>query len=256
MYPAIMGSTYTMDWIKKERDMRDTFDKEKYDSHSTVLRCPGIFELYNRGFFIQQPYDVDFTYNLNENEIQYLHPEMERILGSGANEYYPEVKSFDLTFHTKKDDFLVDFPLRKDQLPYICNIKTGFRVLSPVPLLMMPIPYDDQDEWTASMGVLETNKNIEVNPQLYLNNYDGEDEKTWNIKSGQNIMFCVPLTDDKWVVENQLSLKDKIFLEVYRLVQTRANICPRNSNLGHRYSTIVPRMKKKLNDCWKTLWDN
>ena len=260
MYPAVLGNGLSMDWVQKEREIRNTFDKEKYDYDSTVMKCPGIFELYSRGFFVQQPYDVNFTYNRNENEIQYLHPDLEDFLGDPKN-WNPTGLSGNLTFHTKRDDFLAEFPFRKDQLPYICNIKTGFRLLSPVPILFLPVPYDDQQDWSSSMGVLETSKNIEVNAQIYLNKYNGEDEKTWSVKAGDNIQFCVPLTDEKWEIQNELSIKEKMWLQAYSIVQNQTNIiCPeypeKYGNSMRRYSKILPSMKKKLTDCWKTLWDN
>ena len=254
MYPPVLGNGVTMDWVQKERDLRNAFDTGKYRL-STVLKCPGIFELYNRGFFIQMPYDISFIYNNADKEVYYEHPKMEGFLGEGAEKYYPKIKSFQTSFHIKQDDFLVGFPFREDQLKYICNIKTGFRLLSPVPLLMMSIPYDDQNEWESSNGVLETNKNIEVNPQIYLNNYHGEDEKRWNIQAGDNVMFCIPLTHEKWIIENELSIKEKMWIEAYRITMMRSNVLCPFDEVNARYSQVLPRMKKKLNDFFHKLWD-
>ena len=254
MYPAVLGKYHTMDWIKKEQELRKEWSPEQNDFKSSVLRCPGIFEMYNRGFFIQMPYDIVFTVKKGEDDVYYDHPTMDGILGSYRDdeEYGPIKQSYEVTFHKKTDDFLIDFPFREGTIPYICNIKTGFRFISKVPLLFLPVPYSEQSEWESSMGILETNKNIEVNPQVYLNNYHGEDEKTWSIKAGDKIMFVIPLTNDNWVLENKLSMKDKIWLESYRIIQSRSNVvCP---HVNARYNSIFPRMKKKLNEAFKKLW--
>tara|TARA_Y100000593_G_scaffold72176_1_gene132571 strand:- start:5307 stop:6125 length:819 start_codon:yes stop_codon:yes gene_type:complete len=255
MYPAVLGKYHTMDWIKKEQELRKGWTEKQNQFKSSVLRCPGIFEMYNRGFFIQMPYDINFTVKKGDDDVYYEHPTMDGILGSYKEEesYGPISMSYEVTFHKKTDDFLIDFPFREGTIPYICNIKTGFSFISEVPLLFLPIPYSEQNEWESSMGILETNKNIEVNPQIYLNNYHGEDEKTWNIKAGDHIMFIVPLTNDKWVLESELSLKDRIWLEAYRIVQSGSNVvCPREDA---RYNSILPRMKKTLNEAFKRLWN-
>ena len=38
MYPAVLGNGLSMDWVQKEREIRNTFDKEKYDYDSTVMK--------------------------------------------------------------------------------------------------------------------------------------------------------------------------------------------------------------------------
>ena len=246
LYPAVLGNDYAMDWVKAERKKWHSYDEKIKSETSSILRCPGIFEMYSKGFFIQQPYDISFT--LKDNDIQVSTPDLmslfdnNRVVGRQQNEVF---------FHKPNESAVM--PLREGTLHNIANIPTGFQLLSSVPLLILPVPYPDQYEWECSTGILETHKSVEVNLQVYLNNYKGEKEKTWKINAGDNVIFAIPLTSDNWVIENQLTTKEKLWVEVHNIVISRRNLCP--MSIRTNYSTILPRMKKRMKESFNKLWN-
>jgi hypothetical protein len=238
LYPAVLGNDYTMDWVKNERKKWNAYNEKTKSEIPSILKCPGIFDMYSKGFFIQQPYDV--LIGVKEDEIYVNTPDLSSLYENNQK----------IVFH-KPNDIAV-MPFREGTLPCMPNITTGFQLLSNVPLLILPVPYPDQYEWEGSMGILETYKSVEVKLQIYLNNYKGEKEKTWKINAGDNIMFVIPLTSDNWVIENKLTIKEKLWVEVHNMVMSRKNLCPMSNSTN--YSTILPEIKKRMHDIFKKLW--
>ena len=232
LYPAVLGNDHTMDWIKDERKKWNSIDEKTRLGMKSILKCPGIFDMYSKGFFIQQPYEVLLT--AKENKVYIKTPDL--------NSLYENTQK--IVFHQPND--IAIMPFREGTLSCMPNIPTGFQLLSSIPLLILPVPYPDQYEWEGSMGILETHKSVEVNLQVHLNNYKGEKEKTWRINPGDNIMFVIPLTSDNWVIENQLTIKEKLWIEAHIIIKRKKNLCP--------YSTILPGMRKRLYDAFKKLW--
>ena len=246
LYPAMLGSEFSMEWVKNERKTWNASDEETKLASSSLLKCPGIFEMYSKGFFIQQPYDILLT--LKDDDLRIQTPDLSYLFDGQSVLGRPDNQA---TFHRLVDSSL---PFRKDTLPCVPNIPTGFHLLANIPLLLLPVPYPDQYEWETSTGILDTRKSPEVNLQLFLNNYKDAKEKTWKVNAGDNIYFVIPLTSDNWVIENELTSKDKLWLKVNRLVQSKSNKCPVTSAI--RYSTLLPEMKKKLNILFKRLWES
>ena len=247
LYPAVLGNEYSTDWAKIERKKWNSYDEKTKSEKVSILKCPGIFEMYSKGFFIQQPYDVSFTLKDKQDGIQITNPNLVSLFDNNKVIGRPQN---DIFFHNTNTAVM---PLREGTLDKIANIPTGFHLLSSVPLLFLPVPYPDQHEWESSTGILETYKGIEVNSQIYLNNYKGEKEKTWNINAGDNIMFVIPLTSDSWVVESQLTIKEKLWIKTHNLVLQRKNLCIRK--FLPNYATTQPGIRKRLNDAFKKLWN-
>ena len=236
LFPHTLGNNHTMEWVKSCREEYQTYSEYDKNTSTSILKCPGIFELYNKGFFIKQPYDVEFK--LIDDVIDYK-------LG---------IEDDTLIFHNIKY-----FPYRDGTLNIVPKIYTGYDVISPVELLFLPVPYPDQFEWESTTGLLQTNKSIQVNAQIYLNNYQGEKEKTWKINAGDNIMFVIPLTSDKWVIETEMTKKEKLYFSMIKGIMDGIGKldggytkCPINMP---SYANILPSMKKILNDSYKKLWD-
>jgi len=186
VYPPVMGVEYTPYWVDKVREEIKTHASDKF----SVLKCPGIFELFNRGFYVPLPYDIEIT---AREKITYKHTsfKVENIPvevydeTDGLHEEYMSVVIHDENTTTKH------FPRRKGTHEGIMNLKTGWNIISPVPLLFLPIPYPDRYDFESSYGILDTKKDANVNAQIYIN------EEQVNIRSGEHIMFIVPLTESK-----------------------------------------------------------
>ena len=236
LFPHTLGSNHTMEWVKSQREEYQKCYEDEKNISTSILRCPGIFELYNKGFFIKQLYDVEFK------------------LIDGMIDYKLGIEDDTVIFHNIKY-----FPYRDGTLNVVPRISTGYTILSSVELLFLPVPYPDQFEWESSTGLLQTNKSIEVNAQIYLNNYQGEKEKTWKINAGDNIIFVIPLTSDKWVIETEMTKKEKLYWDMHEYVYKGIGKfdggymkCPMSLTT---YSNMMPSIKKRLNDIFKKLWD-
>ena len=212
LYPPVLGTEHLPNWVERVRQDFSKLSKEDKDERFSILKCPGIFELFNKGFYVPLPYDIEFTVK-EDSQVQYTHPSFKpNVIPADV---YDETRGYfeqemSVVIH---DEVVNNIPIRKGTFKGVVNVKTGWSIISPVPLLFLPIPYPDQYEYEASMGILDTKKNSDVNAQLYMN-YVGKEARKYKISAGEQIMFIVPLTNDKWELDaRDLTKKDKLWLD-------------------------------------------
>ena len=224
LYPPVMGNKYTPKWIET---VREEYNKKWTDEQratlTNVIKCPGIFELFSKGFYVPLPYEADFLLEEGKETLHRI-----PVFDSTSN-------IFDETFTSAGQQAgpmqlgilegdapdLKHMPRRKDACKDIVNLKTGWSIVSDVPLLFVPLPYPDKYEWEASIGILDTRVNCEVNAQLSFCNKPKDGKKEYHINAGDFVMFIIPLTHEKWNLESrELTEKDKMWLKLENTVRS------------------------------------
>ena len=208
LYPPILGTQHTPARVTKVR--KENIAAEKF----SILKCPGIFELFSRGFYVSLPYDIEIV---AKEEITFKHPSFnpERMPvdvydeTNGWHEQYMSAGIHD------EDTISKYFPLRKGAHKSILNLKTGWTVISSVPLLLLPVPYPDRYDFESSIGILDPKQDTNIAAQLCIN------EEVVNISAGENVIFVVPLTNEKWELDiRELTTKDKLWLTTMHLFKS------------------------------------
>jgi hypothetical protein len=231
LYPPVMGNKYTPKWIET---VREEYNKEWTDlqksTTTNVIKCPGIFELFSKGFYVPLPYEVDF---LLEEGKETLH---KMPMFDSISNTFDEAHGSNLTGQSTGQqagsmqirilgafDNLPDLkhmPTRGDTYSELVNLKTGWSIVSDVPLLFAPLPYPDKYEWETGMGILDTRVNSEVNAQIMFCNKPEGGKKEYHINAGEFLLFIVPLTHEEWSLESrELTEKDRMWLKLEQTVK-------------------------------------
>ena len=231
LYPPVMGDKYTPKWIET---VRDEYNKKWTDEQratlTNVIKCPGIFELFSKGFYVPLPYEADFLLEEGKETLHRI-----PVFDSTSN-IFDEThgSTLDGSFighpHTGPMQVrilgglnqldLKHMPRRNDTYSDLVNLKTGWSIVSDVPLLFVPLPYPDKYEWESGIGILDTRVNCEVNAQLSFCNKPKDGKKEYHINAGDFVMFIIPLTHEKWNLESrELTEKDKMWLSVEHTVK-------------------------------------
>lgn len=248
IFPPVMGNEYMPEWVETAREQFNNLpEKEKVDKFS-VLKCPGIFELFSKGFYVPLPYSVDLQVK-DEKNLSYSHSSFDP--KNIPADIYDETKGYfaDIMKVVIHDAYGVaeHLPFKEGQFKGIINLKTGWTIVSPVPVMFLPVPYADNTDYEGSIGILDTRKNGNVNAQLYLN------AKKCTINAGDHVMFIVPMTDQKWELDvREMTKKDKMFLSAVHLLQsgwTRLQ-----SFNFPRYSSCPFDLKQKQFKLWEKFW--
>ena len=254
LYPPVLGTNHFPKWVERLRKDFSELPKQDREERFSILKCPGIFELFSQGFYVSLPYDMELRCK-EGSPIQYSHPSFnpnhipaevyvdstDRIVEENMNTViHDEVVTID------------NIPIRKGTYKGVANIRTGWTIVSPVPLLLLPIPYPDHYEYEGSLGILDTKKSGDLNAQLYMNDI-GKEEKKYTINAGENIMFIVPLTNDKWELDaRELTKKDKLWLDSMYLFKSGWNSIT-NHNM-FRFSSCPFSKKKEKYEIFDRFW--
>lgn len=162
-HPVIKSQDFAFDWFKKSAlEYKETVSRSQPDEYlfGGTMRCPGISQLFKKGFIITAP--IDFVIETNENDrrrFDWTCPIDVRQYGLP-----------DVYVGSHSADQLAKFlPFRKDTLECLVKIQTGWRISSSedIVFLQMPIPYPDHNIFTAAHGIIDCNTQIEINVQLY-----------------------------------------------------------------------------------------
>ncbi len=218
LYPPVMGNKYTPKWIETVReDYNKKWTDEQRSTLTNVIKCPGIFELFSKGFYVPLPYEADF---LLEEGKETLHripmfDSTSNIFDETNTSTGQQVGPMQIGILEGDAPDLKHMPRRKDTCNDIANLKTGWSIVSDVPLLFVPLPYPDKYEWETGIGILDTRVSCEINAQISFYNKPEDGKKEYHINAGEFLMFIIPLTHEEWNLESrELTEKDKMWLKL------------------------------------------
>lgn len=185
-YPIEPMSKAIPKWV---RTARDDYVKDKQYRRNHIFRCSGIADLYKTGYVVRAWHDI-------------LVEEVD-----GNMRWMVPSKEFDnaVQAHTDVAKFL---PKRPWSQSTILKVNTPWHIISPVKVMVLPIPYADTFDFEACTGLLDTSISTEVNIQLYIN------AKRTMIEAGTPLCYLVPLTDKPTTISmREATEKDQKWLK-------------------------------------------
>lgn len=174
--PIIRASEYTFDWINRYRKFA-----EDNNPNPSTLRCPSIAEIMGRGWVnrAHQDFTIEtngdthtFYYDANLKDVEYNDSYISAHGGMQMADFRNMPKS---TLNT----------IVKVNTPWVVSIPDGYA------LLTMPIPYGDENSFTAAIGTLRGIQPLNV--QLYWHCLDGR----VTIKKGTPLQQMILVKDEK-----------------------------------------------------------
>jgi hypothetical protein len=205
-YPIIPAREFHPQWAKNSAIAYKEFVKNnaKYIRTTGIVKCPGIRDITSKGFILQSWFDFSILTTDNPIEFQYCIPQglAEHLKAQGFKKDLIEWFSGDVP--------QVAIPLAKNDLQTVLKIITPWAVSIPKgwSLLIMPIPYSDEPEFTATHGLLEHGNFYEINPILKWHKRPGE----LLVKAGTPLCQLIPVKDeliDCEILEYNAEIKQK-----------------------------------------------
>ncbi len=191
-YPIIHASEYRPAWIASARESyfkRKEEAESVGDKFSHVYRCPGIFDIMNKGFILSMPWDVQIETNGDGQSFAWSIP---------SKDLNTILKSKIVDGHMAH---MVAEPLPEKigALKSIVKFNSPWHVVAPpgVKFIIIPIPYPDQQVFEHVTGILDPGISTELNPQGYWKLLNGK----YFLKAGTPVMQMIPLTDEEFDIE-------------------------------------------------------
>ena len=154
--PLIPAKEVNFKWIDKAREFYKTNNHER-----KTTKCPGIFSVINTGWIHRTYMDVTIK-TFGDGERVETTTQMDQLRATVQGKLIGEYVEFHPPY--QYGDFRNDTPntlrtIIKIQTPWWADIPKGYS------LLMMPIPYNDDARFTASIGLLKGKQplNIQLN---------------------------------------------------------------------------------------------
>lgn len=191
--PIIPSKEYRYDWYNVALENLKK-DKDKVN----VARCPGIIDVNTRGW-IQRTYQDVYINVDNNKKVISLESEKDQtreVLGDYLHNYLYELKPFLLADHRKGHQFSMDSMI-KICSPWRVKIPEGYSLFS------FPIPYPDDQRFTAASGILRGDNSLNV--QLF---WHGPYGTLQFIPKGTPIQQYILIKDDNtnFTVRNYTSM--------------------------------------------------
>lgn len=185
MFPVLEASKYKRKWIDTAvADYKKT--RKDNEKQSYLVRCPGIFSLFRKGYILTACHDFCITTKKGEKGFSWKFPDTK------LEEFYkgkPPIEGQAAKF----------FLTRNEEMETLVKINTPYHFIAPkgIKLLVLPVPYPEQFDFESSMGILDPEESTELNVQLHWYKKDGEVV----IKAGTPLAYLMPLLDSERKIE-------------------------------------------------------
>jgi hypothetical protein len=182
MFPVLKASQYKRKWVNAAMvDYKKT--RKETERQSYLVRCPGIFELFKKGYILTSWYDVSIITKKGEEGFAYKFPvegELDNLINGNPIE-------------GQGDNLSKWIPKRTGQINAIVKMNSPLHVIAPkgVKILFLPVPYPEHFDFESTMGILDPAVSTELNAQLHWYKEEGE----VIIKAGTPLMYMLPLYD-------------------------------------------------------------
>ena len=180
-YPVIPASAYKPKWTEAAyKEYKELKQQNPAFNHITL--CPGIFDMFKTGFIIPAWHDLLVRTNGDHKTFQWAIPEVDSL----------DIEGFS-PIGSHMDELTTLMPKRPHSLKGVLKFNTPWRIIAPkgIKFLMLPVPYDDQQIFESSMGILNPAISNEINIQVHWNALNSEEK----IKAGTPLCYMLPITD-------------------------------------------------------------
>jgi hypothetical protein len=187
-YPIVQSKDINFKWFRKSALAYKEKSKETL-SVSGTAKCPGIHNITSEGYILRSWFDMSIKTTDDPNNFRFLVPPQ--------IQYYLREKNFnkDLIKWFSGDDPSMSIPLPDHSLKTLIKITMPWAVYIPKnwSLLIMPIPYPDEPEFTCTHGILPSGNFHEIHPIISWHKKQGE----LLIKAGTPLCQLIPIYNKK-----------------------------------------------------------
>lgn len=184
-YPIVPSKEVRFDWFKKAGNSYKQEYNKKYhiESIASTAKCPGIHNIFDNGYIMQTWFDFTIKPIDSKNFEFYIPKSLEEYLQN--TNFKSNLISW---FDSNNPSFAV--PIHENNLQTLIKIITPWTVEIPRgwELMIEPIPYPDQTDFTATSGILKSGNLFEINPIIIWHTMS----RPVTIKAGSPICRLIP----------------------------------------------------------------
>lgn len=184
-YPIVPAQKVKFNWFKQSsKNFKQIADERgSYEQISGVVKCPGIRPVMQKGFIVQSWFDL--TIKFHEDGFEYFVPQ-------GIMSYLEEQKfTKSLVNGFNNAEPAHSTPIHQSQFQGLLKITTPWSVSIPKgwELLIQPIPYPDDVNFSAVHGILESGDFYHLNAIIRCNQFN----KEFTIPAGTPLFQVIPI---------------------------------------------------------------
>lgn len=227
-YPILEAKTLRYNWFKQSAMQYKNIVAEQGTSEhiAGTVKCPGINSILKTGYVLTSWFDLTIRTGNNDSEFEYVIP-------TGIDAYLKKYNyDYKLINWFSANEPALKIPVPKNSLQTLIKIATPWTVSIPkdLCLLMMPMPYPDEPEFSAMHGLLEPGEFYDINAIIQIHKKPGE----LFIPAGTPLCQMIVVKKDEQHVIQQLQSKENWRSEL----KNRFKMC-------HRF---VTRTEKTFNN--------
>jgi hypothetical protein len=172
-YPILPAKSVKFNWVKQSSINYKKIVEERgtYESIAGTVKCPGLHSIMQKGWILTSWFDLTIrTYENEKDRFDYIVPTS---IGSYLQEYNYNQK---LINWFSASEVALRVPVPDNSLQTLVKISTPWTVDIPkgMSLLMMPIPYPDNPNFSAVHGILESGDFYDINAIIQIHKTPGE----------------------------------------------------------------------------------
>ena len=172
-YPILPSKSVRFNWLKQSSiDYKKIVEERgKYESIAGTVKCPGLQNIMQKGWILTSWFDLTIkTYENEPDRFEYIIPSN---IDSYLKEYNYNRK---LIGWFSSSESALKVPVPENSLQTLIKITTPWSVSVPkgLELLMLPIPYPDDPEFSAVPGILKAGDFYDINAIITVHKKPGE----------------------------------------------------------------------------------
>jgi hypothetical protein len=219
-YPIAKAKSHRFEWFKNSAAAYKKIAAERgtFQKISGTVKCFGLQNIMQSGYILRSWFDLTINTGTDPSQFEFSIPE--------GIDFYLKARGFDrkLVAWFSGNESALTVPTPANSLKTLIKIATPWTVSIPkgYRLLMMPIPYPDEPEFSATHGIMEPGEFYDINAIIQVHKRPGQ----LFIPAGTPLCQMIVLRDEELEVE--LLAQDH--------ANTEADIANRFKN-GHSFIT-------------------
>lgn len=172
-YPIVSAKSLKFDWLRQSSIDYKKIVKERgtFEPVAGTIKCPGIQNVMQRGWILTSWFDLTIrTYENEPDRFEYVIP-------PGIDSYLRECNfNQKLINWFSSSEAALKIPVTNNSLQTLIKISTPWTVEIPkgLSLLMLPIPYPDNPDFSAVHGILEEGSFYDINAIIQIHKKPGD----------------------------------------------------------------------------------
>lgn len=171
-YPILPARSVSFDWWRQSAlNFKHQAEQLGHRQHVTgTVKCSGLHNIMQRGWILTSWFDLTINTGTDHDRFEFSIPQT-------FDEYLKNTKwSQKLINWFSANESAMRVPLPRNSLQTLIKIATPWTVSVPrgKALLVLPVPYPDQPEFTATHGILEAGEFYDISPIIQIHTRPGE----------------------------------------------------------------------------------